>query len=516
MTYADALLQEIIDSNIWPLWRERSIQNDIDKFRAIYESNDVDKLISYHSPPFKLDNYQPDGLPMSIVDTYADMVIGEFEVKAGHPDDEDNLEAIIEANLLEDGVCVDQEQRIQTDGEIYWRVYIDKMASDYPIISWHSREAVVPLLIASKLKAIALFNAYESKTGAANRLVDMPSIVVGDDPVANSVAVYRHFEIIDDYKTINTLFLGNRFAVGYQVPLDSIDETADLDEEIENPFGEMLAGVMKHREASSRNVGRSILSGIWRKCLELNDHNSRFARESGIASTKVMVDSSLADQQVDATTGQLIGKPTINWENTFLLGNASNIGESIGDRIQEVTITFDSAARTIYGDDLRQNICIAVGMSTALLNAGGRGDTGVALASRFYTTAKKASSFGKTWDKQLPRILRLAQMVDSLPEDGIYPGFGRPYSDASAKPKLKRGPVLPETAQEQAASMGLKRAAGIISREESIRELHEDWTDEQIALEVALLEQEDKLTLNINKPSVQIPMNNNSNSGKPE
>ncbi len=75
-------------------------------------------------------------------------------------------------------------------------------------------------------------------------------------------------------------------------------------------------------------------------------------------------------------------------------------------------------------------------------------------------------------------MLTLAQQLDAMPEE--RGGFGRPWQQAAEPPVIERGDPLPTDETEETGRHTMAVGAEIESRYNAIKELHHDWSDEQI------------------------------------
>jgi hypothetical protein len=99
--------------------------------------------------------YRVDPLPSRIAGAYSDLLFGEDpEFDAADSGDQEQLGEMLEANDFPSELrrwcdyCV-------SEGEIWWRVFVDRDMSEWPIIDVSSRLDVIPLYLGRRIAAAA-------------------------------------------------------------------------------------------------------------------------------------------------------------------------------------------------------------------------------------------------------------------------------------------------------------------------------------------------------------------------
>ena len=72
-------------------------------------------------------------------------------------------------------------------------------------------------------------------------------------------------------------------------------------------------------------------------------------------------------------------------------------------------------------------------------------------------------------------------------------GYNRPYADVITPPTFIRGSVLPVDDSETAKNVSLAVTAGVQSQETAIKRLNPEWSDSDVADELARLKAEQAL-----------------------
>jgi hypothetical protein len=167
-------LQELLETGgreAWPIPSERGVISRLQEWGAFMDSNAVvlQRLADWQAGRDQHLPYVVDPLPERIAQAFSDLIFGaetDFETPATEeptPDgrtiskpgpDQELLDEIVEDNSLPSelqsacGRCVGE-------GEVWWRIYVDRDAFEHPVIEWHSRADVVPLFRGKKLLAAA-------------------------------------------------------------------------------------------------------------------------------------------------------------------------------------------------------------------------------------------------------------------------------------------------------------------------------------------------------------------------
>lgn len=401
--------------------------------------------------------YMTDPLAGLISRAFADLLFGDDpSFIAAAEQDQANLDGFVEANGLASELH--RAERItSSEGEVWWRLYVDMDIALAPLVQWCSRLSTIPLLHGPKATAVAFVNP-------------LPKVA------SDRETVWRHIELQGDGETRNLLFEGTRNMLGGARNLQARTQTADLPDTWAHGLP-MLAGRVLNQVDDDPTLGRSDYTGVERLLLALNEaatigaENARLtAKKRLFVSGKMTQDDGSFDAgadviQVDTQDGEL--------------------GKDSPPPISAVEYAFDAQALIAYTDDLTDRILTRVGVAPELVGRDkhtGRAESGTALRTRMLHSIITAQGKGRYWDDELPKILTLAQLVDSLsPEEG---GYGRNYTNVAEAPAVERGDILPHDDVEEATRLVSLVNGEVMSRELAVIEQHPDWDDTQVQAEL--------------------------------
>lgn len=390
-------------------------------------------------------------------------------------DDQDRLNEIIEANELPAELYA-AEIVNSSEGEVWWRIYVDRGQSDYPIIEWHSRSHVRPLWRGRKLIAAAFVSELHR------------------EEVESQWQVWRYVEIHAEGIVRNLLYKGTPAMLGTEQPLDVRPETATLEPDWDHELG-LLCGRVYNKLGRDRRVGMSDYHNVVDLLMSLNEattighENVRLTAKKRIAVPREAIGE---DGQFDASEDVLVMDEPLDDQLGVKTG---------GGKFAVLEYSFDSTALIQYKLDLIATILSRVGIVAEFANAGG-GErsgggsgaaalSGTALRMRLIPTTLAAKGKARPWDVALPHILMLAQQLDALPEE--RGGFGRSWNLAAEPPAVERGEPLPTDESEETQRHVSAVGGEIESRRTAISELHPNWDENQVQEELDQIEQELKI-----------------------
>lgn len=490
--YADQLIAELEQSARWPLQREVDTLKTVEMRRAFrradalrnkYDRGLLLQLANWEQRARELfvgpvqREYVIDPLPRRIALAFADFLWGaEADFDAADETDQPWVDLIVSENQLASKLHR-AETLIVSEGEAWWKVWVDRECAITPLVDWCSRLAVVPLWRGSHLLACAFFTEVAIEGVGATSTVS--------DQSASGATVWRHVEVHTDRRVVNLLYKGSRGELGKRVDLAEREETADL-QDVWNHGLPMLAGRIVNDIDDDPSLGISDYDQQVDFFLALNE-----ARTIGAENTRLTAKKRL-----------FVAGSLIEPDGTFDAGSdviaVDQAGGTLGDStdkapVTEVEYSFDAKSLIEYDNDLEAAILSRVGLVPQLLGRGveGHSQSGTAIRLRFLPTENAAGGKAREWDDKGPHILHLTMLVDALPEE--RGGFGRSYSNLLAPPTIERGSILPrdeaEIVEENATAVG----SGIRSRETAIREQHPEWTDEDVEEELKRIEEDEKV-----------------------
>lgn len=460
MTPADTLQAQIENYEQWPPPDQAQTWAKVRTRRAFRQADEMflRELCGWHRTWGRNTRvYMTDPLAGLISRAFADLLFGDDPTfTAAAEQDQPNLETIVEANTLPSelhrGVRMSS-----SEGEVWWRLYVDMDVALAPLVQWCSRLSVIPLLHGPKPTAVAFINPLPNGT--------------------DQTVVWRHIELHGDGEVRNLLYEGTRETLGQPRQLTARQATADLPELWTHGLP-MLAGRVLNQVDDDPTLGRSDYTGVERLLLALNEaatigaENARLtAKKRLFVSGKMTQDDGSFDAgadviQVDTQDGEL--------------------GKDSPPPISAVEYAFDAQALIAYTSDLTDRILTRVGVAPELVGRDthtGRAESGTALRTRMLHSIITAQGKARYWDDELPRVLMLAQLVDSLaPEEG---GYGRQYAKVADPPAIERGDILPHDDVEEAARLVSLVNGEVMSRKLAVIEQHPDWDETQVDEELA-------------------------------
>jgi hypothetical protein len=384
--------------------------------------------------------------------------------------DQDWLDDMIEANDLPSELRR-AEEMCSSEGEVWWRVYVDPSQMPHPILEWDSRSHVRPLFRGRKLIAAVFVSDIHRE--------EIPS---------REVIVYKFIQIQTEGYVRNLLYRGTTVELGTAIPLEARPETANLIPDWNHGLG-MLAGRIPNKLGQDRRYGISDFKGVKELLLALNEattvgnENMRL-----VAKRRVVVPASSLgeDGRFDAGEDVLIAPEPIDLE----LGSKSGTAN-----FQVLEYSFDAGALIDYKSDLAGIILTRVGIAQQFVNANSRSATsegnaasGTALRLRLIPTTMAANGKARFWDDALPKILMLMQLLDAM--DPSKGGFGRTWQTPGSAPVVERSQPLPPDENELITQHATAVAAEIESRKTAIMDLHQDWSPDQVEAELQQIEKE--------------------------
>jgi hypothetical protein len=463
------LLDDLVDARQWPRdddderWKEIAEyiafrESDRDGLRVMAEWEDVDR------------RYFVDPLAPKIPESFASLIYGEEPTfEAANPNDQPLLDMLVEGNRfgseLQRAVLTSS-----SEGEVWWRLYLDREVADVPLVDWHSRVGVCPLWAGRKLRAV----------GFVSRL----------DSLDDDREIWRHFEFHDFEDVQQVLFVSNdERTLGKQVPMDSHPDTVELrDEPWRHGLGRMMAGWIVNRDGVDPRKGVSDFHGIRDMLLELNETLTVGHENMRLTARKRIV---VPRDALDPATGGLPdGEVLIDDNAEKTMGEGGGRGPW-----QVMEYSFDAQALTDYRRSIAIDLLSRVGITAQFVglptDAEGLATSGTALRIRLIPSTNAGRDRGQHQDAAVPDILQLLQALDAMPvnNDGTG-GFGRSWLAWDEQPSMERGSELPEDPTEQSQRVVTEVEAKVMSRQTAIEDLHPDWTEERVQEELDRIQAE--------------------------
>jgi hypothetical protein len=480
---ADRLEEIIQRSERWPIWAADyaggmdtgaapqegmygvSAKN-MELYVAIRESDRdrIAKLIDWDNSS-KGRPYKVDPLGERISQAFSDLLFGEDpEWKAADPADEENLTSLINENDLGSELR-SAAADASSEGEVWWRVYVDPVESDFPVIQFMSRLDVIPLFRGRAIVACAFISVLFTQ----EILLDKQKIV----------QFWRHIEIQTDGETRNLLFRGQLGELGERVQLTEQPETESLPEDWKHGLPFMLAGRVLNKRGRDYRLGISDYQGIKDLLLDLNEVRVIMAENARMSGKSRMVVPSSA---VDSEGKVDLGADVIVDEGVENFGS----GPDRGAPYAVLEYTFQAEQLIAYKEDLIADAQTRVGLASQFMGGTktteGSAMSGTALRTRFIPTVLAGAGKGRYWDAAMPDMLRALQQIDALPQ--ARGGCGHTWTKPDEMPSIERSSVLPEDPAEEIDLHVTAVAGELESVEAAIRKINPDYTDDQVEEEL--------------------------------
>lgn len=457
------LLEQLDRGGDWPPKWEHT-WGRVRLWEALRETNGpyVRQIAGWDTVEHRSRNYIVDSMPSKIAGTFAELIFGDDPVITAHSDsDQERLDEIIEANGLPSELQTAAEV-CSSEGEVWWRLLVDREQADVPVIEWHSRLCVLPVFRGRTLIEAAFVST------------------IRPDP--DKQETWRYFEIHGEGAVTNVLFKGSADRLGIRVDLATRPETADLQEEWNHGLP-LLCGRVLNKRGRDPRLGVSDYAGVKDYLLALNEVATIGQENARLTLKKRVV---IPDQYLDVRGNFPAGADVLISPSTDRDPDKPTGG------LAQLEWEFDAQAFIAYKDELERTILGRVGLAKQLVDAGdpssdGRA-TGTALRLRLIPTVLATAGKGRFWDDELPKVLTLTQRLDALPDDGPIGGFAYGWKTPDESPVVERTDPLPEDEIEEATRHSTLVGAEIESRRTAIQALHPDWEDERVDEELALIE----------------------------
>lgn len=454
----------------WPLREEQAVWEQLSMWIAFRESDRERLRDSWAQWTNEERPYLVDPVPRKISQAFAQLLFGSpVMVTAATQADQARLDGLGQQDDLSSESSLSSElQRAEmvcsSEGEVWWRSFIDPEVADVPLLEWHSRTSVLPLWAGTKLRAAAFISRYD----------------VGIDSLGNPTEIYRHFEVHDRGSVSNVLYRSTREqALGTRVSLEGLEDTMALREQWDHGLPGMLCGRIPNMLGVDPTLGVSDYDGIQDLLHMVNEATALQAENARLAGKyRSVVDETVLDEHgnFDASKEVLIAQSANRG-----LGEGGSEGP-----FKILQYTYQAGELIAHKDGVVNTALSRVGIVPQYVGAGsvteGLGVSGTALRVRLIPTTAAGEERGQYWDGAIPRAIGTLQLLDSLPvESG---GFGRPWSDPASLPSVERGSTLPVDETEEVAKHSDAVAAGIESRQTAVQARHPGWSDEEVAAEL--------------------------------
>lgn len=477
--FADRLVGRLDRAWQWPLPDDRDVWARIDLWIALRES-DRDYLAKHVGWDRKGRGreYRIDPLAPRIPEAFASLIFGRApDLEAAAEGDQPQLDELAQENQL--GAELKRgEITCSSEGQVWWRIYVDPDVADRPLVEWHSRVGVVPLWVGKKLKACAFVTRLDQVT-------------------ASDTVAWRWFEIHDAEHVRNVLYRGDGSALGRRVDLSQHPETEFLDPDPwAHGMGRMLAGRIVNRFGSDFREGVSDYDGIDDYLLMLNEaaavghENMRLAgKKRAVVPPEALDESGSVPDDQEYLVAGAAGTDPLGEEGK---GSAASM-------YKVLEYTWNATEHIAWTNHLAATALGRIGITPQFLGmpSGDGGDglavTGTALRLRLLPDTIAGEDRAQDWDAQLPVIIELLQRLDAQPPDHQgRGGFGHPWRQPATPPAINRGSSLPEDPVEETSRHTQAVAGEIESRQTAIEEMHPEWDQARVDEEMRRIREEHK------------------------
>lgn len=447
-------LQPVLGRNTWPPSEEiRAIWEEVELLAGLRQADEftLRSLSSLFGMSVERSSYVDIPVPRLIAKLKANLLFGEPpDIKADQLSDQTLLEDLVEENAL--GAELNRgAQLCSSEGEVYGRVLVDPQTLNWPIIEFVSRRWTIPRF-AGRFLVGATF---------VKEIAEGPNVV---------------WRILTDYSPgfVSTeLWRGSNSRLGERRPLSARPETSDLPTEqpVATGLTELSCVFVPNTLDDDVTRGVSDYQGVIRAFFAINESAS--IGQANVRSTglkRLFVDGRYRNSEGNLPAGR----------DVFWMDSALQDALGSGGGIKEAEYHFESEQLRNWHDHIIDVALTFAGVAPSSVGRNmdtGHAMSGTALRLRMTHTLMEAAGTGRQWDRQMSRLIRLAQMLDSTQ-------FNRSWSKPEAMPAFHRQDGLPRDTMEEAQETATLSTAGALSLETKIRRVHPDWSDEQIAAEI--------------------------------
>jgi hypothetical protein len=509
----DLLLDEIVKDGRWPPKREVKVHAEIATWRAFLNS-DREKLKVIANWTSSTRDYKVDPLGPLMCDTWADHLFGEeIEIEPGSAGDDKALTFLMDEAGDFTGDIHEAERQVCGLGEEWWRIYKDEEIADVPLVEWHDRDVVVPLYVGNGRRLLA-----------AALVTELPA-------KPRSRAVYRHFEIHAAATVEHVLFRGSRGKIGQTVPLEDHPDLEDLARALPGGAGTTQARVWNHGlpmlmgpvtngrlRDKMLGIGVSDFRRVSDQLLDLNEaatigpENARLTAKRRVVVSEDSIRPSTPElvDRGDGTFTRVSRPPQFDAGEDVIVASRldAELGQSADSTFKVLEYSFDAEPFIIYKRDQVETALTRCGITPQYVGlVTGQGDgfalSGTALRLRLIPTTKTGHGKARPWIGRggaLPLIVSLLAQVDALgTQDG---GFGRSWRDPAALPAVTLANPLPPDEVEDAQVDASLVSARLLSRFTAIARRNPQWSDQDVAEEVARIDAESPQTSALFNPNL--------------
>ncbi|GAA1454148.1 phage portal protein [Nocardiopsis tropica] len=353
-------------------------------------------------------------------------------------------------------------------GGVYLRVgWATEAASDHPLVDAIVPDCAAPEWRHGRLHAVTFWR------------------VLSDD---DNGTVIRHLERHEPGKVYHGLYEGSRDALGRKLPLADNPETADFKVGPDGSIAtgadriavEFIPNMLPNRILRGSPLGRSDYQGVEHLMDALDEAWSSWMRDVRLAKARLIVPDAFLDTHGRGQAATFDSEREVYSEMKGLQG----VNEKFADMIREVQfdIRVDEHAATCRS--LAEQIVRGAGFSAQTFGEG-PGDLAVTATEvqhrerRTYSTRARKIGY---WQPALGRLLETLLQIDVhiFHTKGITP----------QRPTIEWPDGVQDAPEATARTIQLLNDAQAVSMRTKVQMAHQDWDDNQVDEEVALIQDE--------------------------
>lgn len=296
---------------------------------------------------------------------------------------------------------------------------------------------------------------------------------------SNKQNVWRLLEIHTTGQIETLLFLGDEDTLGSRISLESLTNTAGIQEIISTGLPGLAAFYIPNRLPNTRfrgmDVGASDYQGLESLMDSLDDAATSLIRDVRHGYSRILAPDAFL--KFDPDNPGIGGLFDMDQEVFTPLNVLVDGDQGLSSQVQQIQFDIRSEAHLTIMKDLTFKIISAAGYSpqTFGLDVEGRAESGTALAMRerksYSTTAKKASY----WCSGLERLFEALLLIDKNV-------FGSQITPI--KPIVEIQDSARQDIHELAATADFLRRSESASASERVKLIHPDWNEATVQAEV--------------------------------
>ncbi len=372
-------------------------------------------------------------------------------------------------------------------GGVFLRVSWDAQIAPWPILTFVRADAAVAFFKLNMLHTVIFWHVVRNDGDHVYRLLERLSL---DNP---GLAEFRLFKgsLADGARSSVSNRVGSATdlvgmergaptgAIGVEVPLDSIPETAGQLDVVETFLTDSLPVEYvcnkPNRTKEHPNVGSSDYRGIEGLMDAVDEAVSDWSWEVRASKARLLVHES-------ALTITGAGVSAFDVVNEILVGMAGPLAP--GDVKPVQAIQFDirdkEFANTVLGFERRASSLAGFSPQTLGIEMDGVPESGRAIRLKERTSYTTSLRLQSVWAPALSKIIEKMLEINSKVQ--LHDKQERPPPEA---PKVRFSDSILNEPLEMAEVVEIERRAGVISVDQGVRDLRPEWTDEQVREEVA-------------------------------